>query len=305
MKRGSNFKKLLVTLMWGFVLVPPGSGDVPPDYWIISLLTFAILILMFIERELGWSGTIAALLVSFSLCVPAGKFAAMLACPWLLARSWDAVLALRGGTNPCQACSRVFPAIGAAWLVAHRANWTPWNFDPLIVLLTAAHFHHAGFTLPLMAGLNAKTRPGCWTRFSCVSVLAGVPLVAAGITCTHFGLTPFVEPLGAAVLVLGALGVAVSQLRRGLVKGCGVLVRTGFIVSGASLLVAMILAMGFGLRQAFPNLALTMPLMWMIHGSLNAFGFGLCGLLAWRGCGAFRAGNRDFHVDPVPPGIPR
>ena len=39
------------------------------------------------------------------------------------------------------------------------------------MLLTAAHFHHAGFTLPLMAGLNAKAQPGCWTRFSCVAIL--------------------------------------------------------------------------------------------------------------------------------------
>jgi hypothetical protein len=172
--------------------------------------------------------------------------------------------------------------VGAAWLVAHRANWTPWNFDPLIVLLTAAHFHHAGFTLPLMAGLNAKAAPGCWTRFSCVAILAGVPLVAAGITCTHFGVLRFVEPCGVTVLVLGALGVAVSQMRRGMENQHSMLTRIGFVVSGASLLSAMILAMGFGLRHVVPNGALTMPQMWMIHGTLNAFGFGLCGLLAWR-----------------------
>lgn len=183
----------------------------------------------------------------------------------------------------CVTAAGVFPLIGAAWLVAHRANWTPWNFDPLIVLLTAAHFHHAGFTLPLMAGLNAKASPGCWTRFSCVAILAGVPLVAAGITCTHFGVLRFVEPFGVTVLVLGALGVAVSQIRRGIEKQGGWLVRAGFMISGVSLLSAMILAMGFGLRHLVPNWALTMPQMWMIHGTLNAFGFGLCGLLAWRG----------------------
>ena len=167
--------------------------------------------------------------------------------------------------------------------MAHRANWTPLGFDPLIVLLTAAHFHHAGFTLPLMAGLNAKASPGCWTRFSCVAILAGVPLVAAGITCTHFGVLRFVEPFGVTVLVLGALGVAVSQIRRGMAKQHNGLVSAGFVISGVSLLSAMILAMGFGLRHVVPNWALTMPQMWMIHGTLNAFGFGLCGLLAWRG----------------------
>jgi hypothetical protein len=177
----------------------------------------------------------------------------------------------------------VFPAIGAAWIVAHRANWAPWGFDPLIVLLTAAHFHHAGFTLPLMAGLNAKANPGCWTRFSCVAILLGVPLVAVGITGTHFGVLKFVEPFGVAILVLGALGVAVSQVWRGLERQRSILARIGFLISGASLFAAMVLALGFGLRYVIPNFALTMPQMWAIHGTLNAFGFGLCGILAWRG----------------------
>jgi hypothetical protein len=67
-------------------------------------------------------------------------------------------------------------------------------------------------------------------------------------------------------------------IQRGLEKRRG-LVRAAFVISGVSLLSAM----GFGLRHVVPDWALTMPQMWMIHGSLNAFGFGLCGILAWRG----------------------
>jgi len=212
------------------------------------------------------------------------------AVPWFLLQLRNALLiaarwktmGFLGLAQGCIDVTRIFPAIGAAWLVANRANWTPWNFDPLIVLLTAAHFHHAGFTLPLMAGLNAKASPGCWTRFSCVAILLGVPLVAIGITCTHFGALRFVEPFGVTVLVLGALGVSVSQMRRGLESERSLWARVGFVISGVSLLAAMLLALGFGLRYVFPNLALTMPQMWMIHGTLNAFGFGLCGILAWR-----------------------
>ena len=213
------------------------------------------------------------------------------AVPWLLVRSVAAFEAIRSCTkktlrDPAEltlVSARIFPAIGAAWFVAYRAHWTPWGFDPLIVLLTAAHFHHAGFTLPLMAGWNAKASPGCWTRFSCVAILLGVPLVAVGITGTHFGVLKFVEPFGVAVLVLGALGVAVSQLRRGLERKHMIWTRIGFLMSGASLFVAMLLALGFGLRYVIPNFALTMPQMWAIHGTLNTFGFGLCGILAWRG----------------------
>lgn len=293
----SEMQKLAHTLMWAFVLVPAGSEPPGRDYWIIALLTFSILFLMPAgagleavgqqQRFNGWQ-TIAAVLVSFSLCVPHGIITALLACPWLIDCSWRAWGEFRrlnrfSAGVLCLSASRIFPAIGAAWLVAHRANWTPWNFDPLIVLLTAAHFHHAGFTLPLMAGLNAKARPNGLTKFSCVAILTGVPLVAAGITCTHFGVLKFVEQFGVTVLVLGAAGVAVSQIQRGLEKERKVLARLGFVVSGVSLLAAMLLALGFGLRYLIPNLALTMPQMWAIHGTLNAFGFGLCGILAWRG----------------------
>ncbi len=268
--------------------------------WVVILLLFSPLLLMpswFGESTSLWQRKLygaAVIVLAGSFLREPGWEAALFALPWLVVRllaTWDVVMEWRKNRQPslqegCIQAATVFPAIGAAWIVAHRANWTPWGFDPLIVLLTAAHFHHAGFTLPLMAGLNAKANPGCWTRFSCVAILLGVPLVAAGITCTHFGVLPFVEPCGVTVLVLGALGVAVSQIQRGLEKERRAWVRLGFLVSGVSLLAAMLLALGFGLRYVFPNLALTMPQMWAIHGTLNAFGFGLCGILAWRGRGA-------------------
>lgn len=285
------------------------------QYWIKPLVLFITVVRLPIERDIFvtalllfsplmlmplWSGMTglqqkleyaAAVVMAESFQLVPGIGAALLASPWLLARLFvvkDVVMDWRRAGFPstataCLHAAAVFPAIGAAWIVAHRAKWTPWGFDPLIVLLTAAHFHHAGFTLPLMAGLNAKTSPGCWTRFSCVAILIGVPLVAVGITATHFGVMKFVEPFGVAILVLGALGIAVSQMRRGLERQRSILTRIGFLISGAALFTAMLLAFGFGLRCLIPNFALTMPQMWAIHGTLNAFGFGLCGILAWRG----------------------
>jgi hypothetical protein len=265
------------------------------DIFVKALLLFSPLMLMPLwsgmrcpRHKLEYAGAVA-MAGSFHL-MPSIE-AALLALPWLVARLFvvkDVAMechrtSLPSAATACVHAAAVFPAIGAAWIVAHRANWTPWGFDPLIVLLTAAHFHHAGFTLPLMAGLNARDNPGCWTRFSCVAILLGVPLVAVGITCTHLGVLKFVEPFGVAVLVLGALGVAVSQIRRGLERQRSILTRIGFVISGVSLFAAMFLALGFGLRYVIPNFALTMPQMWAIHGTLNAFGFGLCGILAWRG----------------------
>jgi len=263
--------------------------------WIIVLLLFSPLVLMplwYGEAPVLWRRKLeeaAVIVLAGSFLRAPGPEAALFAAPWLIVRLlavWDLVPRWKSGlpslAQACEDAASVFPAIGAAWLVAHRANWTPWGFDPLIVLLTAAHFHHAGFTLPLMAGLNAQARPGSFTRTSCIAILVGVPLVAVGITGTHFGLLPFVEPVGVVVLVSGALGVAVAQVQRGLGEGASGWRQACFLISGASLCVAMLLALGFGLRYVAPGLALTMPQMWMIHGTLNAFGFGLCGVLAWR-----------------------
>ena len=277
------------------LLIAVGCLPIDNAIFVTALLLFSPLMLMPLwsgmacpQHKLEYAAA-AAMAGSFQLMPSIG--AALLASLWLVARLFvvkDVVMEWRREGLPsaitaCVHAAAIFPAIGAAWIVAHRANWTPWGFDPLIVLLTAAHFHHAGFTLPLMAGLNAKASPGCWTRLCCMAILLGVPLVAVGITGTHFGVLKIVEPFAVALLVLGALGVAVSQVWRGLERRRTILTRIGFFISGASLFAAMVMALSFGLRYVIPNFALTMPQMWAIHGTLNAFGFGLCGILAWRG----------------------
>ncbi|MCA1964487.1 MAG: YndJ family protein [Prosthecobacter sp.] len=234
-----------------------------------------------------------------SLQTRAGESALIRAIPWvllLLAQAAYTLLAWNrrrdfSASALCFLAAGVFPLVGGGWLLAYCAGWMPFGFDALIVLLTAAHFHHAGFTLPLIAGLQAEHRACAWTRGCCLLVLAGVPWVATGITCTHFGLLRWVEPIGVAVLVCGALGVAVEQLRTALMAGMSSWLRAGFFFSGLSLFIAMLLALAYGLRTLLPGLALPMPQMWAIHGSLNAFGFGLLGLLAWR-CHHGGAGGR-------------
>ncbi len=293
MKRYAQaFQSWIKPLIWASAVAMLAFEDL---VFVKALLLFTPLVLMplwygmtRLQHRLEYAAAVA---LAGSFMMAAGAWAALSALPWFVARLFaakDIAMEWRrtGMPSPASACvyaAGFFPAIGAAWLVAHRAGWTPWGFDPLIVLLTAAHFHHAGFTLPLMAGLNAKANPGCWTRFSCVTILIGVPLVAAGITCTHFGVLKFVEPFWATILVVGALGVSLSQMRRGLEKQYTIWRRLSFVISGASLFAAMLLALSFGLRYLIPNYALTMPQMWAIHGTLNAFGFGLCGVLAWRG----------------------
>lgn len=230
----------------------------------------------------------AGLVLSFLL--PAGLAAAAAAGPWLGLRAalaahvvgrWRGRVPRDGGVLIADSAI-LFPVVGAAWLVAARAGWSPMGFAPLVVLLTAAHFHHAGFSLPLLAGWCAQAGGGGYARGACWLVLAGVPLVAAGITTTHFGVLPWVEQVAVLVLAGGAIGVAVAQMRQAGRAGVPALARALFMLSGLSLLVAMLLALAYGLRTWLPVPGPGMPFMWAVHGTLNTLGTGLGGFLAWR-----------------------
>jgi hypothetical protein len=232
---------------------------------------------------------LAVFLLAESHVHPVGDVAFLFALFWWGERLGMATASLIGwckkpelsAKSLCFLAAACFPAVGASWLLAQRVGWMPFGFDSLIVMLTAAHFHHAGFSLPLIVGLQAERRPCAWTHGSCLLILAGVPLVATGITCTHFHLLTWVEPVGVTILVLGAFGVALEQVRTACASGISVWLRLAFLLSGLSLFIAMLLALGYGLRVVLPGMALSMPQMWALHGSLNAFGFGLLGLLAW------------------------
>jgi len=291
--------KIVGAALW-LALAALMALEVESPSWIVLLLLFSPLVLMPISRRLietpvqarkrERSTLAAAVLLGLSFCWLPAPSTAVLAVPWLIIRllaASDAWLDWRKNasfepTHLCLLAARVFPAIGAAWLLVHRANWTPLGFDPLIVLLTGAHFHHAGFTLPLIASLQARRIADGRSRFACLLILIGVPMVAVGITSTHFGFLAWVEPVGVCLLVLGSLIVAWLQLCLAMQKNQALAPRLLLAASGLALLVAMSLALGFGLRYLFPSLALSMPHMWAYHGSLNVFGFGLCGLLGWR-----------------------
>lgn len=288
-------------LVWLVAMVVWWQPHPQDPGWIIGLLFFSVLVLMpashALQRHpnavLPWHShleTACGLLQLMAFFERPGIQAVLMSLPWLAFRTWWAFEGLRDiavtrprdGAGWTLVAARIFPAIGAAWLLANRANWMPFGFDALIVLLTAAHFHHAGFTLPLMAGLGGKALPGPLSRHSCQLILAGVPLVAIGITCTHFKVLPWVEPVSVCVLVAGALGTAVVQMQMAFQKDLVGWSRPLFFISGLSLFIAMLLALGFGLRSVLPQWALPMPSMWAVHGTLNTFGFGLCGILAWR-----------------------
>jgi hypothetical protein len=242
-------------------------------------------------RLLSWAQLPCALPLVLGLSVKPGVLALLACLPWA---GWAALAAyealtrilagirLRGFIDALDgelaiAAALGFPLIGSAWLICDRLAIQPLGFSPLIVLLTAVHFHHAGFTLPMSAGLLARTdQPGPW-RLTAVGVVVAVPLVAIGIT-----VSPIVELIGSWLTAAAAITVALGLLVRA--RSLPLIPALLSACAGACLLAAMIFAAAYALGEyrgvAWPDIASMIHL----HGAVNALGFGLLGAWAWHLC---------------------
>ncbi|WP_328666563.1 YndJ family protein [Streptomyces sp. NBC_00322] len=176
-----------------------------------------------------------------------------------------------------QLTALVTPSVAGLALVAERAGHELFGFDLTVLALTVPHFHFAGFTAALVAGLVCRTTAGAAGRFAALSVPLGTVLVLAG-----YFLDDWAELLGALVLTAGMWTVALLTWRDVRAGGRDGFTRTLLAVSAAVLVATMLLALSWALGEAtglpHPNLT------WMAatHGLGNALGFALCSVLAWR-----------------------
>lgn len=243
---------------------------------------------------------------------PPGPTAAALAGAWLLATCVVALAGVRrawkrrGGPIEEIAIDvgHLYLPVGGAWLFASRAGISPMGFREPIVLYTAAHFHFAGFAAPTIVGLVGRELGAggalgpvarLFYRLAAVVVMAGVPLVAAGITLSHSLEMPSSVLLGSGMLVL-AVFLWLAALRRLFVATAApgtsardVAIRRAtsvlLFVAGIALLGSMGLAVAFTLtgsagREGSPGLV-SFDTMVTYHGVANAFGFAAASLAAF------------------------
>jgi hypothetical protein len=267
------------------------------------LLLLAVLVLVPLTRActvrgrdrvaIAWAP--AAALAVFAVLWPTGVWAAVLALGWL---AWASVAALEALWRIWRRPIRLVPAtvvdiawvylpVGCAWLVSSRFGFRPMGFSSVIVLLTAVHFHHAGFTAPVICGLVGDLLPTKGRRpwmAAASLVVAGPPLVAVGITAS-----PVVEVMSAALLAGGlgllallVLGLVASQSRP---RWAGALLAVAVLAN----MTAMGLAVAYALGEYTGQGWLDIGQMVSTHGWLNAAGFGLLGLVALQALSAPRA----------------
>jgi len=232
-------------------------------------------------------GPPAALALCAAFALPPGNFAALLAIPWFLFAAFVALLGLLRMVEHAGRCSPeravdaglVFLAVGGLWTLASRWGMQLFGFSEPVVLLTGAHFHFAGFTLPILCGLAGRVVQGRLAGAAALGVVTGVPLVAIGITVGARGWLG-IELAAAAWLSAGAGMVALLQVRASQ-RLRSPLPMALLVLSSVSLAAAMGLAAAYALGRWRGTPWLDIETMVRFHATANVFGFSLAGLLAW------------------------
>lgn len=230
---------------------------------------------------------LAAILCFVSIIVAQGTIAGVLASSWLALTS---ALGLCGFIRLLQfrsvrsfdlsiTAGMIYMPIGGAWFVASRFGFQPLQFGDTIVLLTAVHFHFAGFAAPVLAGLAghaSKDTGRSLTAIGACAIVIGTPIVAAGIT-----FSPTTALIGTFIVSLGLVSLGVSNISWVIRTLRSRSARVLLAVSSLASLIAMILACLYAYSIVTHTLIIDIPHMAVTHGLLNSFGFALCGLLAW------------------------
>lgn len=219
----------------------------------------------------------AAVPAALSYVPDTGLAAAALTGPWLFL---VAALAI-AGIGRMASRQRIGPAIGidaglvllvigAASLTVSRAGRRPLGFSDAIIELTAIHFNYAAFALPVAAGL-AAARLG---RSVVVPALVVIAVPATGVGITIGGRAEWVT---ATVMAAAGVSVAIHLLRLG--SHARSLAHSLLLAAGSCLAAGMVLAAWWAWALWFGWDFLGLEGMARYHGTLNALGFGLLGLL--------------------------
>lgn len=280
-------------ILWLLFLFFAG-GDFLQTRWEGALVVFAALALVPTGLQLlqlpqsRWYLLPAIGLVSAYLFFP-NEYAPILALPYLLFATW---LTVREFSNLLvfkkfellqwvRLAALAYWATGAAWALCFLADIRPLGFDPVIVGLTAAHFHVAGFVLAVVVYCLLSDAPSLTNKLLGWATLAGMPLVATGITLTKLGFSPIFEWASALGFVGFALAVVWQHIRLFSQKNHPLVSRRLWLGGAICLLIGGVLASLYAIRFSFPMDWINIPNMKIWHGTLNAVGFGWLVLNGW------------------------
>jgi len=287
-KSAPNFTIAIAHLFTFIVMCLALAYKPPQDYlWVHFLIISAVLI--WVPMALHWCAAKGYLLkIVPKLSLPTGILyvsatyiaspilSFLFTIPWILIALYSTFrVAFRQRRYTFDHFLKVvafaFWIIAAVWGASYQLEYYPFNFSPVIVLLTAAHFHFAGFLLTLLAAVLLKRLKHEWWAFVWSGlILLAVPLTAAGILTTHLSGNQALETIAGVTMAIGGIGVAGAYAKLGWQNKAGYLCVAG----GILLICGMILAALYALRVYYPIPWLDIPFMYQVHGSANMLGLG-------------------------------
>jgi hypothetical protein len=270
------------------------------------LFLFAPLVIVPLGMELGrsvagsgWFADAArrlqpagASLAVWTMLTPPGRKAGLIALGWvticlLMAAEGIVNLVRTAGIHETRrvrvtysivAIARIDLAVGGAWFVASRLGMRPMGIHEPIGLLTAVHFHYAGFATATIAAatlrFGRRARSAWFERL--VWAIAGLPYVVA----VGFVVSPILK-MSAAILFSVSVAVLAIFLRAYGTRAEKAESRVLLHIAAGAVFAAMIFSGVYAVTDFAGSSLLTIPEMARTHGILNAMGFCLCGLLGW------------------------
>lgn len=213
-----------------------------------------------------------------------------LALPYLLWALWhtlrEATEVLFLKKNQLQDFIRLFAlgfwTTGALFSVLFLADVRPFGFDPVIVSLTSAHFHVAGFVLAVLIYRLVLHHPDSTNRALGWVVMAGMPTVALGITLTQVGFPHFVEQGATIGFLAFAILVTRQQLRLSFLPRYAGSAQWLWMSGSICLWIGLVLAALYAVRFQYPVASISIPNMKLWHGTLNTLGFAWLSIMAWE-----------------------
>lgn len=280
-----------------FMVIKGGMQPLERD-WVELLILLAVLLLLPVAmRQMGdlssawmrWAYWLAAWGLLLGFCLEPGIVSACLALPLVLFSLWALGRALQTWllskqtlVDTARFAAYLFWPVGTLAAFSDRLGWAPLGFSPIIILLTVAHFHYAGFLLPWVLSNVARSEPAHFIqKLIAYCIFMGIPAVAVGITASNIGIHPFLETLAATLMALGGLGLALWHGWLAFSIKIPILTRLGYLGLCLCLSAGMTLALLYGWRYYFPMSFLSIPWMYALHGSLNTLGVGVLGVLLW------------------------
>lgn len=227
---------------------------------------------------------LAAALLAVSFVGAVGPMAGLLAIPWAalavvgaIARIAPAArrrLTRDGVASIGLDAAAAFLIVGAVAAVLSRLGVRPFGFGEPIVLLTAVHFHVAGFVLTTVA-VRVGERSRMARRVAIPLLLVGIPTTAVGfLGADAVGLA------GAWIVAAGGIVVGAAHLETAFVSVAED--RWLAVVAGLSLAVTMPLAIAWAMASYAGVPFLPIAAMAATHGAINVLGFAIPAAWFWR-----------------------